>query len=837
MKKILLFVLLTLALLMGTAYAEHPVNPHRQNAQPPSPVMPLAASKLSIAVNTVQGPSLTADTTWQISVSGGQAPYEYTYYVLDSDWIVNGHSDWTKNHSTYTYRFLVPGDYVLSVSVRDANGAEARKDTAFKVTGSAQTVAQKVAEIVRQCHAAVNPSDQYSVALWLHDWLVNHAYYDYTYSYYSADGVLFRGTGVCDSYSRAYELMLQKAGIEVKRITNIDHSWVIAKIDGAWYHIDPTWDDPGSATVLSSGSEKHDYFCLPDEVMALDHTTWEPSTNCTAYAACYMIRSGETKKKLTLHTEIARERVGNHLYNQYEDLFYTLDSFKTRVTSASSLPLRLSTANHRMYGQNAEGVYTVLMRDRDLYLTAYVLRQQVWDLRGHSVQYDVRFDRKAAQLVVDLDLANVFIPEALVAQSKRVPIGQPVTYTLKYYGEDTLSAVTYQVYHATKGLVAQSTAVSTTFTFTPEAEGTYEVRASLLPAHGEWTNLSSEPIQAFAMKPGTNNALGKLAIFDQNELVDYTGLAKYDGADYYFSHGVALTDLDGLVLLDGTWYAFTAGRLRTEEMFVPYDGGVFAFKNGMIDTSKNGLTVFNGEKFIFASGQFVPGVCGAWFDPLSGEWVYVWNSQFYDITDLVSYDGAIFYFVNGKLALNYRGTVKDFQGTVFNVVNGQVTGLASQTKASAVEEPGESPLPEPTVEPGSGFEAAIERNAAFTADVEGTVYYKVWLSVGLHDVRVRVDADERGAVEMMLFNAAKTLVWSGVTDQEGLLETTLPLEEGAYYVILTSNAPRLVEVALKDSVALTEEPENSAPEETAEEPLEETADEPEEEIPVADEAA
>ena len=63
--------------------------------------------------------------------------------------------------------------------------------------------------------------------------------------------------------------------------------------------------------------------------------------------------------------------------------------------------------------------------------------------------------------------------------------------------------------------------------------------------------------------------------------------------------------------------------------------------------------------------------CGAWLDPLSGDWVYVWFGQFYPITDLVRYDGAVFYFVDGKLATNFTGTVKDFNGTEFHIVNGQ----------------------------------------------------------------------------------------------------------------------------------------------------------------------
>ena len=171
----------------------------------------------------------------------------------------------------------------------------------------------------------------------------------------------------------------------------------------------------------------------------------------------------------------------------------------------------------------------------------------------------------------------------------------------------------------------------------------------------------------------TNNRLGKLAWFVNGELrEDFSGFVRYNGAAFYLDHGVLFEALMGPALVDGVWYAFDAGRVMPEEMLVPYDGGVFAFKNGTLDTSRNGLVEFNGEKFVFALGQFQSEVFGAWLDPLSNRWVYVWYGQYYEITDLVSYDGEIFYFIDGELATNFTGVVEDFQGTQYHVVNGQV---------------------------------------------------------------------------------------------------------------------------------------------------------------------
>ena len=57
---------------------------------------------------------------------------------------------------------------------------------------------------------------------------------------------------VCDGYSLAYEYLLQQAGINCTVMLGgiIDtegiggHAWNIVELDGTWYEVDSTWDDP-----------------------------------------------------------------------------------------------------------------------------------------------------------------------------------------------------------------------------------------------------------------------------------------------------------------------------------------------------------------------------------------------------------------------------------------------------------------------------------------------------------------------------------------------------------------------------------------------------------------
>ena len=120
------------------------------------------------------------------------------------------------------------------------------------------TVAEKVSWIVKQCQKK-GITDTWEIALWLHDWLIYNANYDYTFKNNSQEGVLMKGTGTCMSYAMAYSVLLDKFGIENTLVVSTDHMWNSVKIDGEWCNIDATWDDPGDG-----GSENHIYFGLSD---------------------------------------------------------------------------------------------------------------------------------------------------------------------------------------------------------------------------------------------------------------------------------------------------------------------------------------------------------------------------------------------------------------------------------------------------------------------------------------------------------------------------------------------------------------------------------------------
>ena len=113
-------------------------------------------------------------------------------------------------------------------------------------------------------------------ALYIHDYVVQHTCYKIDTFSWIAGGPLGLGYGVCSGYAQAVILLLELEGIECEMVTNATHGWVAAKLDGEWYHIDPTWDDtrgekPGVET-------SHNFFVRNDNefrnAAKNPHTGW-----------------------------------------------------------------------------------------------------------------------------------------------------------------------------------------------------------------------------------------------------------------------------------------------------------------------------------------------------------------------------------------------------------------------------------------------------------------------------------------------------------------------------------------------------------------------------------
>lgn len=118
----------------------------------------------------------------------------------------------------------------------------------------------------------------------IHDYIINHTSYDEiraeeirngtnNSSYHvsnTAYGALINGKALCGGYTDAMALFLDKIGIENYKIASSSHIWNYVNLDGQWFHLDLTWDDP----VINTGENRleHNFFLITTDELEEKNT-------------------------------------------------------------------------------------------------------------------------------------------------------------------------------------------------------------------------------------------------------------------------------------------------------------------------------------------------------------------------------------------------------------------------------------------------------------------------------------------------------------------------------------------------------------------------------------
>lgn len=131
----------------------------------------------------------------------------------------------------------------------------------------------------------------------IHDYIVTHVQYDVNglnnrNEAHTAYAALFEDkTGeknqtVCQGYALVFYKMAKEAGLEARIMTgksrDQNHAWNLIRINGEWYQIDLTWDDPTGVDDLNY--VRYDYYNLTDEQLKKDHQVFndlEQFSRCT----------------------------------------------------------------------------------------------------------------------------------------------------------------------------------------------------------------------------------------------------------------------------------------------------------------------------------------------------------------------------------------------------------------------------------------------------------------------------------------------------------------------------------------------------------------------------
>lgn len=135
---------------------------------------------------------------------------------------------------------------------------------------------------------AERQDDLYQKVKYVHDYIIDHTTYDSgaleTITNGVADGAiraanaygcLVEHQAVCSGYAAAFQLLMQRLDIECGCVNGMRsgdvnaHQWNYVCLDGDYYYMDVTWDDP----VREDGTQTrtYEYFLLSEEDLAYTH--------------------------------------------------------------------------------------------------------------------------------------------------------------------------------------------------------------------------------------------------------------------------------------------------------------------------------------------------------------------------------------------------------------------------------------------------------------------------------------------------------------------------------------------------------------------------------------
>lgn len=203
----------------------------------------------------------------------------------------------------------------------------------------------------------------------VHNWIVcnttyNDNYYDRGDSFNHVSNLLNNKTGVCQGYSVTFYIFMKQMGIPctlvMGKTDNVSHAWNAVKLDGNWYYIDVTWDDPvvnGTSNYPGGDNISYKYLLCTYNHISMTHTE---------------------------DNYIGTTPLPNGISNDYNDLMYRMSGFTNvmRVNSSEELADRLQGF------MNKSGKYAIILENGNITMNDGVdaVKNYLKNLnRGYSV--------------------------------------------------------------------------------------------------------------------------------------------------------------------------------------------------------------------------------------------------------------------------------------------------------------------------------------------------------------------------------------------------------------------------------------------------------------------
>ncbi|WP_314591938.1 transglutaminase domain-containing protein [Paenibacillus terrigena] len=168
----------------------------------------------------------------------------------------------------------------------------------------------------------------------IHDWVVLNLAYDTSLKNDTAYLGLKEGKTVCQGYALLTYRMLKEAGI-TNRIAEGKaggqlHAWNVVNLDGKWYHLDTTWDDP---VPDQKGKVSYNYYLRTDKQLRVDHqwTKVYPAA-AESYDMTLEWLKKDDQSRTAFYTKLETDL--NYIYLKPENIVSSVKTLSAKIEKA-----------------------------------------------------------------------------------------------------------------------------------------------------------------------------------------------------------------------------------------------------------------------------------------------------------------------------------------------------------------------------------------------------------------------------------------------------------------------------------------------------------------------
>lgn len=245
-----------------------------------------------------------------------------------------------------------------------------------KIAAMQKEIDATVDSLVKEANSKSTTFDKLKV---FHDYLVLNSTFEksdeagnYNQTIYNAfsGGTSKQGNIQCAGYAKAMQYLCDKVGIDCMVITGTNekgtsHAWNKVKVEGEWYNLDATWDDPILSTPITNYL-RYTFFLVPDEwinekthfnintvsLKSGEKVTYYEPPKATATAQNYFIKNGyvydnradadkalkaELEKAASEGTVVAHIMVSSDsLYNEILDALKNDSAYRDELKGVNS---------------------------------------------------------------------------------------------------------------------------------------------------------------------------------------------------------------------------------------------------------------------------------------------------------------------------------------------------------------------------------------------------------------------------------------------------------------------------------------------------------------------